>query len=352
MSLCTSCEQLPEQLPGVGVLYAVPPMNNSVERMAGCLQRLDPALARPYPGILRAEAALADIADLFTRSDCSFSMQELRDTKAMFLPPGIEPQIRQLAHMEPLSRLLAQYDSRWLRDLLQQQRITTAFQPIVQAHDPSQVYAYECLTRGYDQQQELVPPGRMFAAARAAGILFYLDREARLTSIRNFAGQGLAGKVFVNFNPTAVYRPEHCLITTMDAIAAAGLRPQDVVFEVVESDSIEDVDHLLRILEYYRVQGFGVALDDLGAGYSSLTMLGKLKPDYVKLDLELIRDVDSDPYKERIAANLFELAARLEITTIAEGVETAAECSWLQENGADLLQGYYFARPSLNPLAG
>ena len=140
MSLCTSCELLPQPLPEHGVLYVVPPMNSSVDQMASCLARIDPRLSRPFPGILRVEADLADIAGVFSPG-CGLSSHELQDTKAMFVPPGTEPQIRQLAHMAPLSQLLARFDSLWLRDMLQDHRLVTAFQPIVHARDPQQTFA-------------------------------------------------------------------------------------------------------------------------------------------------------------------------------------------------------------------
>ena len=75
----------------------------------------------------------------------------------------------------------------------------------------------------------------------------------------------------------------------------------------------------------------------------------RLEPDFVKLDVELIRDVDKDPYKAEIAAALLRLAQKLGITTIAEGIETAAEWRWARDHGADYVQGYLFARPASPP---
>jgi len=121
------------------------------------------------------------------------------------------------------------------------------------------------------------------------------------------------------------------------------------VFEVIESSEIKDTRQLLRILDFYRARGFGVALDDMGAGYSSLNMMTKLRPDYVKLDIELIHHVDRGSYKAQIAGKMLELAQGLGLKTIAEGVETEEEWQWARAHGADYLQGFLFAHPAFPP---
>ena len=125
--------------------------------------------------------------------------------------------------------------------------------------------------------------------------------------------------------------------------------PSGIVFEVVESDEIHDTGHLLGILEVYREAGFGVALDDVGAGYSSLNLLSRLRPDYVKLDMGLTRGVNTDPYKARVAMKLLEMCRELDVRTVVEGVETVGEWEWAREHGADFVQGYLLARPAAVP---
>lgn len=144
---------------------------------------------------------------------------------------------------------------------------------------------------------------------------------------------------------------EPCLASTVKAVEEHGLTPGHIVFEVVESDRAPDTDQLTRILGFYRKRGFQVALDDLGAGYSSLGLMNRLRPDYVKLDMEIIRDVDTDPYKAQLAMKLLEAARELGVGTVAEGVETAGEYAWVKAHGADYVQGYYVARPATPPPA-
>jgi EAL domain-containing protein (putative c-di-GMP-specific phosphodiesterase class I) len=102
-------------------------------------------------------------------------------------------------------------------------------------------------------------------------------------------------------------------------------------------------------VEYYRNAGFKVALDDLGSGYGSLKLLSRLKPDFVKLDIDLIRGVDHDAYKAAIAGTIFELARKLGVATVAEGIETEAEWAWVRDHGADYAQGFFIARPGSPP---
>lgn len=189
----------------------------------------------------------------------------------------------------------------------------------------------------------------MFAIAGAADLLFNLDRACRLAAIRGSREHRLGKTIFVNFNPTTIYNPNYCLRTTMQAINQAGLQPYDVVFEVVETEEVADVQHLLSILDYYRNHGFKVALDDLGAGFSSLNLLTRLRPDFVKLDMGLVRNVDTDTYKGIITENLINMAHGLGVKVIAEGVETQGEWEWLVNCGADYLQGFLFATPAAPP---
>ena len=135
----------------------------------------------------------------------------------------------------------------------------------------------------------------------------------------------------------------------MKAIEESGIPSERIVFEVTESDEIKDAAHLKNILDFYRKSGFRVALDDLGSGYASLNQMAELRPDFVKLDIGLVKDVDHDPYRASIARKLIELAHDLGVTVVAEGVETGGQWRWLADHGADYAQGYLFAKPGSPP---
>jgi EAL domain-containing protein (putative c-di-GMP-specific phosphodiesterase class I) len=128
-----------------------------------------------------------------------------------------------------------------------------------------------------------------------------------------------------------------------------GLHRGQVVFEVIESEFVRDMDHLKGILDYYRASGFKVALDDVGAGYSNLNLLRHLRPDFIKIDRDLTTDVHRDDYKGLIMQKLLEIAQGLGLRTIAEGIEHEDEFDWLRAHSADYAQGYFFARPATPP---
>ncbi len=101
-----------------------------------------------------------------------------------------------------------------------------------------------------------------------------------------------------------------------------------------------------------RELGFRIAVDDLGAGYAGLSSFALLEPDIVKLDMTLVRDVDRSSVKQKLVASMASLCRDMGLLTVAEGVETQAERDTLIHLGCDLLQGFYFARPTAAPLVG
>lgn len=272
---------------------------------------------------------------------------ERSETKALFQPQEKVLELADYFEIDSLRRLYANLQSPWLAEVIAQNQLYSEFQPIVEAQT-SQVFAYECLLRGQQNGQRILP-GRLLEVARETGNIFQLDVAARLAAIQGAAQHQIQEKIFINFTPSAIYEPSHCLKTTIRELDRLGLQRHQIVFEVIESEQITDITHLCTILDYYRREGFEVALDDLGSGYSSLNLLHELRPDYVKLDMGLVRDVDQNEYKGLIAQKLLEVAHLLEIKTIAEGIETEGEALWLQQHDADYMQGYYFARPAVPP---
>lgn len=349
MKACDRCTRLPDAFPAAGTLYLAPPEAATAFRLRSALTTVNAPFDEDEHGIFHVEV-VEDLLKLLCREHFkALNSLELRDTRCLLLPAGTEISVRDFANTKPLSAIVALARSEAFTSILREKRLTSYFQPIVHTLYPGEVFAFECLLRGQDESGELIFPGELFDFARDADMLFQLDRAARITALETAAKHSVNATLFLNFNPTAIYDPKYCLNTTVAAMRIAGLKPEQIVFEVVESDDVKDKGHLLDILRYYRDHGFRVALDDLGAGYSSLNLLHRLQPDFIKLDMELIRGIHQDTFKARITANILALARELNIKTIAEGVETVEEWRWLKEHGADLVQGYLFARPASEP---
>jgi EAL domain-containing protein (putative c-di-GMP-specific phosphodiesterase class I) len=181
-------------------------------------------------------------------------------------------------------------------------------------------------------------------------MLFYLDRACRETSLKTAAVKNISSKVFINFIPTAIYDPHHCLASTVKWAKQLDFNPKNIIFEVIESDHVADLDHLKNILDYYKSQGFMVALDDVGSGYSSLNMIAKLLPDIVKIDREIITHIDTNTVNQSIFRAIVQIAHENNIVVLAEGIERAEEVAFCRANGADLAQGYYFGKPNAEPI--
>jgi EAL domain-containing protein (putative c-di-GMP-specific phosphodiesterase class I) len=258
-------------------------------------------------------------------------------------------QLSQVIHAEPVLRLVAT-DSTPLTDILAQRRIETWFQPVFRASD-MHVWGYECLVRARTLSGDLISPADLLAWARQEQLIYLFDRVCRETHLRN-CGRIAAPddcKFLINFLPTAIYRPDYCLRSSLSAANDSGIHPSRVVFEVVETEKIEDREHLRSILEFYRKYGFQVALDDVGSGYAGLALLGDVNPDLIKIDRVLVAQAVQSPLHRSICEFLVRLGRENHRLVLAEGVETEEEHAVMTQLGVDLLQGFLFGRPGPLP---
>lgn len=219
-----------------------------------------------------------------------------------------------------------------------------AFQPIVDA-SRREVFAYEALVRGPQGEGagwvlDQVQPEQMYR----------FDQTCRVLAIATAAELGLQARLSINFIPNAVYEPASCLRLTLAAAERVGFPVERLMFELTEGERIADPAHALGILDYYARRGFTTAIDDFGAGFSGLALLTRFQPHVLKLDLELVRDIDQAPAKQAIVEGVATMASRIGSRLLAEGVETQAELDWLRGVGIELFQGYLFARPRLGAL--
>jgi EAL domain-containing protein (putative c-di-GMP-specific phosphodiesterase class I) len=271
---------------------------------------------------------------------------EADDLRVLFKADSNELTTADFPRVHSFTQFSLVSQSTWLHDLLDERRLTTVFQPIVKADQPGHVYGREALLRGLSRTSAVLYPSYILDVARSCGMLTQIDYAARESAIAALIRGELAERVFINISPGAVHDPAAAVDTVVGVIDRAGVARDRVVFEVTETDKALDVGLLRRIMSAYRDAGFGVALDDVGAGYSSLNLLHQLRPDYIKLDMELVRGVHNDGYKALIAQKIIEIAKSLGIKTIAEGIEAPEELEWVRSHGADYVQGYFICRPS------
>jgi EAL domain-containing protein (putative c-di-GMP-specific phosphodiesterase class I) len=221
-----------------------------------------------------------------------------------------------------------------------------AFQPIVAVNE-QRVWGYEALVRG---------PGGESAQSVLSQLtedqLYRFDQAARVMAIET------AGKLFddpqarlsINFMPNAVYEPQACIQQSLAAARRSNFPPANLMFEFTENERMTDPAHVEHIVRTYKTLGFLTALDDFGAGYAGLSLLARLQPDLIKVDMELLRNIHLSRPKQVIVAGIASMARELDIKLLAEGVESEAELTVLRAAGIDLFQGYYFSKPGFMSL--
>ncbi|MEG4344763.1 EAL domain-containing protein [Microcoleus sp. A003_D6] len=349
---CSRCETVPAKEENSGGLYLWFPVSHTLTKVISALTKAEFELR-----LLEESKCLYIIIEGIAKEKFNalassvLTTQELKETKVLWMREAEQPKLSDFYRSTSLDYFINLSNSDWLLDLLSEERITTHFQPIVYTSDTSKIFAHEALLRGIDEQGNLIYPGRIFAQAESAGLIFQLDVLARTRAIREAHVYDIKELLFINFSPTSVYDPATCLRRTVQAIDESGIPHSNIVFEVGESQHPPDMDHLIKILRFYREAGFLIALDDFGSGSSNLNLMHQLRPDFIKLDMELIRNVHQDYYKALITEKMLEIAAQLEIKTIAEGVETLEELEWVRQRGATFVQGYLIAKPTSPPIA-
>ncbi len=278
-----------------------------------------------------------------------FTSKVLRDdVKMLFLESHETLTPSALIRMKTLQQYKDLLSSQKLIEIIEDGSLTTHFQPIIDIQT-SNIYGYESLVRGVEDDGSLIYPDKLFGWAKDGDMLFYLDRACRETSLKTAAVKNIHAKVFINFIPTAIYDPNHCLQSTVAWAKQLNFDPKNIIFEVVESEYVTDIEHLKTILDFYKSQGYMVALDDVGSGYSSLNMIAKLLPDIIKIDREIIDNIDTNAVNQSIFKAIVQIAKENGIIVLAEGIERAEELAFCAKEGADLAQGYYFGKPSAEP---
>ncbi|MEC0126101.1 EAL domain-containing protein [Paenibacillus pabuli] len=237
-----------------------------------------------------------------------------------------------------------------LVSVIVEHQFSSHMQPIVDASE--QIIGFEFLLRPAEQGRPF-SAYELFEVARDTGLHSFLDRTARMAAIETSAVLLPHGvKRFVNFLPSSIYNPKYCLNHTFETIERLSLDPKDFVFEVVETEQIQHMSILQHIFEVYRSHGMSVALDDVGAGFSTIEVMNKLEPDFVKIDRSLIDRCDHDLTKQQQIIDIVEMSRRFGGRVLAEGIERIEEFEFCRSVGIDLAQGYYFGKPAAYPPQG
>jgi diguanylate cyclase (GGDEF) domain len=256
--------------------------------------------------------------------------------KEAFLLNKSEPDPHFFNRREEITHLIEEPD-RYLK---------AAFQPIIETRNGT-VFGFEALAR--------IPGSKcfnniaeLFPFAEKIGQLYPIETLCRRQAITSYSSIAQNKEMlFLNINPQVLVDPEFASGHTRKLLSEKGLTPKDVVLEITERSAIEDFSTFRDALDHYRNQGYLIALDDVGAGYSSLQSVAELHPDFLKVDRSLIQGVNADPIKWALLETFITFSKRIGCRIIAEGVETAEEMHTVVQLGVDYVQGFFVAKPTL-----
>jgi EAL domain-containing protein (putative c-di-GMP-specific phosphodiesterase class I) len=218
-------------------------------------------------------------------------------------------------------------------------RFSYAYQPIVDIGS-RELFAHEALVRGTAGE-----PAPSVLSQVTEDNRFRFDQACRVKAIKTAAKLDMQSRLSINFMPNAIYRPELCIRSTLEAARAHGFPVERIIFETVEGERISDAKWLADVLTEYKRIGFLTAIDDFGAGFAGLNLLADFQPDIIKLDMDLIRGIDQSRARQAIVRATVAMCQELNIKVIGEGVETWDEYSALHDLGINLMQGYLFSKP-------
>ena len=234
-----------------------------------------------------------------------------------------------------------------LQKIISQGSIVTFFQPIVSLQDLD-ILGYEALTRG-PEDSGFDDPEVLFTYAENTNLILELERLCRRNALKSAQALHLDRKLFLNSSARAIldsdFTPDHIA----EFVEELGLDKRNVVLEITERIAIQEWDTFKKVLRQFRNHGFKIAVDDIGAGYSSLQAIAELEPDFLKFDVSLVRNINESLIKRGLLETLVALSHKIHAQLIAEGVETKLEFQTLRSLGVPLGQGYYFASPALKP---
>jgi EAL domain-containing protein (putative c-di-GMP-specific phosphodiesterase class I) len=222
------------------------------------------------------------------------------------------------------------------------------FQPIVDLTS-GEPLGYEVLSRGLGPVQA---PQVLFTRARQEGAIWELERACWTAAARRIASlppKDRSVPFFFNVGPDVLSDPRFRDGSTLELLARHGLSPRQIVLEITETSVISDSEHLRRLSREFQGHGFGLALDDFGAGHSGLVTLVHCMPDFIKLDQALVRDIHRHPYRQQLVKALVAFASSVDTTLIAEGVESWSELTVLLRLGIRHAQGFLVAPPAHVP---
>jgi EAL domain-containing protein (putative c-di-GMP-specific phosphodiesterase class I) len=230
-----------------------------------------------------------------------------------------------------------------LQDLVLRERVVTSYQPILRMNEGT-ILGFEALSRG-PKGTGLETADALFGAAAEHHLLVEVDRLCRRSALLASGRIPSNAKIFVNTLPATMRDPHFRGKPLIDFLDKAQVAPDRIVIEITEKLVIENYSLFRETMAYFTDLGMSFAVDDVGAGYSGLESIAKLKPTYLKIDIALVRDVHASAVNRVMCKAIISLGHSIGARVIAEGIHSEEEAQALRAMSVDYGQGYYLARP-------
>ncbi|WP_235318353.1 EAL domain-containing protein [Planococcus sp. CAU13] len=237
-----------------------------------------------------------------------------------------------------------------MKNLIAGEEFNTAFQPILCLAE-GETIGFEVLNRP-KSTNHFPTTEDFYSYIGKTNNVFKIEGFLRNLSLKRYAEQVKVpdspedGLIFLNVQPQVLMDTAYRSGTTLDLLEKYGISPDRVVLELTEKEAVTDYESFEKIIDNYRRQGFRIAIDDAGTGYNSLKTILSLKPEFIKIDKFLIRDIHLQPAQQQLVSLLMEFASQSDTFIVAEGIETVQELRFLKTLGIHYGQGYALGRPA------
>ncbi len=234
-----------------------------------------------------------------------------------------------------------------LNYIIDNKLIKTVFQPIILLRDGS-VFGHEALSRITCKNSSIKNPDQLFTEAAKHNCLWQLELLCRTKALEAafvYMVPPYNKKLFINVNPYTMNDESFKRGFTREFLMQYSIDPNNIIFEITEKNVITDINSFKSIITYYKNQDYGIAIDDTGSGYSGLNLISEVNPHFIKLDMNLIRDINKDRLRYSLVKGMVEFSKAANISIIAEGIETYEELDTVINLGVQYGQGFYIQRP-------
>lgn len=244
--------------------------------------------------------------------------------------------------------------------LIRKDCLYPVYQPIVSLEN-GDIYGYEALTRidtaklpafekrtkmdGFSIEEISRNIETLFVMAEKQGLLWELEKHTRKSALKIAKALGLKHKLFLNVSPDLIHAQGFKDGFTQKRLEKYRINPEEILFEITERTSIKDIQGFKETINHYKSQKFKIGIDDMGQAYSGLQLICSINPDFIKIDMNIIRNINSDKIKQSLVKSLVEFCSTAGITLIAEGIETTGELETVIDLGVKFGQGFFIGKP-------